>query len=151
MTDWDPALDGRAASMQRWAAGVMHRAQREREERAVIDAILATVKPDPLPALPRIAYPKKLAAESIAYDAAHFDGAIPDLVRELEAKLAAEAARIRRLLPPPLPGHEWRGEIASDVEYDFADFTARDTIRLRYRLVEIGARRYRVARGMIAP
>lgn len=94
---------------------------------------------DPLPKLPPVSIPRKVYAEPIVYDGARYlDGAIPDLVREVEAKLLAEDARLRRLLPPAPAGFEWHGEIAHDVDLFAGDFTATDTIRLRYRLVEVG-------------
>lgn len=92
---------------------------------------------EPVPLLPRVAYPRKLEAERIPYDALFGAGTLDDLVRDVQDKLTAEAARLRRLLPPPLPGFEWRGEIAHDMDW-VGDFTATDTIRLRYRMVRIG-------------
>lgn len=100
--------------------------------------VFGRVDPEPLPALPYVAYPKRLYAEPITYDGMRYlDGVVSDLMHEVEAKLAAEDARLRRLLPPPLPGHEWRAEIAHDV--DFTSYSATDTYRLRYRMVEVGS------------
>jgi len=114
---------------------------RQYAERARVARIVGPPPfPDPLPALPRVAYPKKLEAEPIGWDALNphlLHGTLDDLVRDVQEKLAAEAARIRRLLPPALPGYTWRGEIAHDVDYRFDDFTSTDTIRLRYRMVRI--------------
>jgi len=111
------------------------RFEHERRERAVIAEILSTVNPEPLPALPYIAYPRKMYAEPIHPDL-FGEGTMRDLVREVHEKLLAEHARVRRLLPPALPGHEWRAEIAHDVDA-LGDFAMTDTIRLRYRQVEV--------------
>lgn len=80
---------------------------------------------------------RALLRHLVVHDRARlFDGVISNLVSEVDAKLRAEDARLRRLLPPAPAGFKWRGEIAHDVEH-VADFTMTDTIRLRYRLVEV--------------
>lgn len=92
----------------------------------------------PLPAL--TVTPRRVYAEPINVDELAMLDAVTTsaLVREVEAKLLAEDARLRRLLPPPLPGFEWRAEISSLTEHDVDAFTMHETIRLRYRLVEVG-------------
>lgn len=106
--------------------------------RCTIAPILAPVTGiEPLPKLTFT--PSRLYAEPIIVDD-YDDVAAPfvaDLVREVEARLMAEDARMRRLLPPAPKGHEWRAEIAHEVEH-LADFTMHDVIRLRYRLVADG-------------
>lgn len=90
---------------------------------------------EPLPKL--TVTPSRIYAEPINFDNYSMRGSLDELVRELNVKLAAEDARLRRLLPTAPDGFEWRGEVSSSTEPCVADFTTHETIRLRYRLVAI--------------
>lgn len=64
-----------------------------------------------------------------------------EVMEELMARVRAEYERMRRTLPEPPHGMEWRGEIQSRERID-ASFTADDVVyrfvyRLVYRLVAI--------------
>lgn len=85
--------------------------------------------------LPRMAYPKTLRSHDLVIDPVGYDGPLDDLVREVQVKLAAEAARLRRLLPPPPPGFEWVAELNVE-EHRGAGFRFETLARVRYRLVE---------------
>lgn len=92
---------------------------------------------EPLPKL--TVTPGRIYAHPIEFDeiAALDAGTVDDLVRDVQRKLAAEDARLRRLLPTAPDGYEWHGEISHETEHGVDDFTMHDTIRLRYRLVKI--------------
>lgn len=96
---------------------------------------------DPLPALPRVAYPKKVGGEGILVDLLERDvlaSSLRHVVRRVEDKLRAEDARLRRLIPPAPDGFEWVRELSYDDEF-FGNY-AETTVRLRYRLVEVDSR-----------
>lgn len=98
-----------------------------------LSAIGKPIIPDPIPGLNPEAIPRKFGAEFAVPDL-DLLGAVAPMVRQLNSKLLAEDARMRRLLPPAPEGYEWRGEIASDIDY--LGFSAAATFRIRYRLVE---------------
>jgi hypothetical protein len=98
---------------------------------------------DPQP-LPAVSYPKVIRGHDVPVGDLDLGGGSMDaLVRDLQARLAAEDARLRRLLPAPPWGHEWRGEMSTEEEWT-APFRIDTVYRIRYRLVEIpvGERTY---------
>lgn len=89
---------------------------------------------DPLPAPPPVAHPKRLVSHDLFVDM-FTPGPLDDLVRDLNERIAAEAARLRRLLPPAPAGYEWRAEL--NVEEDLERFRIVSVARVRYRLVAV--------------
>lgn len=101
----------------------------------------------PIPNLPHVAYPKTVRSHDLAfnYDELLGAGSMDAVIRDLQQRLAAEAARLRRLLPVPPWGFEWRAELSYEDEHR-RDFAVEAVYRIRYRLVEIpvGERDYGV-------
>lgn len=81
--------------------------------------------------------PKPFRSETIA---AYLDeGPMHEIMAVLFEKVKAEDERVRRMLPPAPPGTEWRGEMQTEQPaYDFNRMHGDVSVRLRYRLVDLG-------------
>ena len=105
-------------------------------QRAFDGGIGRPIIPEPIPNLEVTAIPKQVGTH-LSID--RFDlidaGTVNDLVREINEKLTAEDARMRRLLPPAPDGKTWVCELAYSDE--IRGFGAETTVRLRYRLMPI--------------
>ena len=90
-------------------------------------------RPEPIPALSVV--PGRMKSFEID---AYLDEPSPasQIVAELQAKLAAEDARMRRMLPEAPPGMEWRGELQSAQHLDFMRMHGDVTMRIVYRLFD---------------
>lgn len=88
------------------------------------------VEPEMPSFVPRDVVPKRLTAELALDDT--LDVGRRDLVREMNAKLVAEDARLRRILPPAPRGKRWAGELEWTEGFKLGELK----VRIIYRLVD---------------
>lgn len=103
----------------------------------VLQAMRVPFQPEPLPKLSIT--PGKLESHDID-PWSIYDSPTDTLVAELNRRLFAEDARLRRLLPPAPEGTRWVGEVGETSAFGGTGFSAVTTFRIRYRLASITPR-----------
>lgn len=132
MNDVSPAF-GRQARQRNGDAASLP-ARRDALDADLRALIGRAVEPEMPSFVPRNAVPKRLTAELVLDELGTLGPS--DLVRDMNAKLAAEDARLRRILPPAPRGKAWRGEFEWTDSFDRYDFRAELKVRIVYRLVD---------------
>lgn len=102
--------------------------------------ILPPIYPDTFEPLPKLTIvPGRLTTPSLFAELDDRDNPVRSMVDDLMARVLAEDARMRRLLPAPPPGMRWDAELQSrEPDYNFTRNTADVVVRLVYRLRKIG-------------
>lgn len=106
--------------------------------RRAIDSIFPAVNPAPIKTepIPGLVWNSamRVSSETVhVSDAEALETHPVDLMREIYAKVAAEDARMRRMLPPTPPGKVWLVELVARTEH-FDPYDSGTQFKLIYRL-----------------